>query len=121
MGRVVPVLVREVGRVGRVVGEVVVVVEVVVAVEVVVEEIARAKSPRKGIGTEANEGPTMRTFRPHKGPAVVVVVGRVVRRVVGRVGRNLAIRRKVAAGGVAVVVETKLPAVMVGQPLRSRT
>ena len=110
MGRVVPVLVREVGRVGRVVGEVVV-VEVVVAVEVVVEEIARAKSPRKGIGTEANEGPTMRTFRPHKGPAVVV----------GRVGRNLAIRRKVAAGGVAVVVETKLPAVMVGQPLRSRT
>ena len=119
MGRVVPVLVREVGRMGRVVGEVVVVVEVVVAVEVVVEEIARAKSPRKGIGTEANEGPTMRTFRPHKGPAVVV--GRVVRRVVGRVGRNLAIRRKVAAGGVAVVVETKLPAVMVGQPLRSRT
>ena len=119
MGRVVPVLVREVGRVGRVVGEVVV-VEVVVAVEVVVEEIARAKSPRKGIGTEANEGPTMRTFRPHKGPAVVV--GRVVRRVavVGRVGRNLAKRKVVAAGGVAVVVEIK-PAVMVGQPLRSRT
>ena len=112
------------GRVGRVVGEVVVVVEVVVAVEVVVEEIARAKSPRKGIGTEANEGPTMRTFRPHKGPAVVVAVGRVVRRVavavVGRVGRNLAKRKVVAAGGVVVVVETK-PAVMVGQPLRSRT
>ena len=119
MGRVVPVLVREVGRVGRVVGEVVVVVEVVVAVEVVVEEIARAKSPRKGIGTEANEGPTMRTFRPHKGPAVVAV-GRVVGRVVERAGRILARRKVVAAGGVAVVVEIK-PAVMVGQPLRSRT